>query len=98
MTVNDDRASGLPVLPVREHPPITDLDRAVLAHRYPPNRSDAAPIPLTLDIYAAIMSLQRAHMPPSGGRRHFQPGVRPACSIQSCSSGRCPSSTVVTLT
>jgi hypothetical protein len=37
-------------------------------------------------------------LPPSGGRRHFQPGVRPACSIQSCSSGRCPSSGVVTLT
>jgi hypothetical protein len=37
-------------------------------------------------------------LPPSGGRRHFQPGVRPACSIHSCNSGRCPSSREVTLT
>ena len=29
--------------------------------------------------------------------RHVQPGVRPACSIHFCSSGRCASSRLVTL-
>ena len=54
-----------------------------------------ATIPFTLfERGAPVVRAERSIWPDA---LYFQPGVRPACSIHICSSGRCASSRVVTL-
>ena len=56
----------------------------------------ACPTPIVLDRYPRIRALRRARE--ERHARYVQPCVRPACSIHFCSSGRCASSRLVTLT